>query len=144
MNKSSFNYNVVPLATFTPKEKEGNVDKDEAKVDWLFYAECKYKCKKGNSLEKHMLTKHTDHQCKQCQEKLPAFKHLLKHVGKDHYKDQSEPQETICEEHPKDDAILNNDYLKEEKSTKGFEVEKEYSVVFDKSMLKEFLSITND
>ena len=33
MNKSSFNYNVVPLATFTPKEKEGNVDKDEAKVD---------------------------------------------------------------------------------------------------------------
>ena len=93
------------FATSTPKEKEGNVEKDETKVDWLFCAECKYKCKKENSLEKHMLTKHTDHQCRQCQEKLPTFMHFLKHVAKDHYNEQSEPQEKNCEEHSKDDAI---------------------------------------
>ena len=59
MNKSSFNYNEGPLATFTPKEKEGLVEKYEGKVDWLFCAECKYKCKKENSLKKHILIKYT-------------------------------------------------------------------------------------
>ena len=49
---------------------------------------CKYKCKKEISMKKHMLTNHEDHQCKECQQKLPKFMELLKHAAKNHFKDK--------------------------------------------------------
>ena len=45
------------------------------------------------SLKNHILTKHEHHQCKECQENLPNFMQLLKHIADNHNKDQSETKD---------------------------------------------------
>ena len=50
-----------------------------------------------------MITKHTEHQCKACQEKLPTFIELLKHVSKHHFEEQDEVQEEEEEIHRESD-----------------------------------------
>ena len=45
-----------------------------------------------------MLTKHDDHVCKECQQKFSSFMELLKHVAKQHHKEQSEVQDIVPEE----------------------------------------------
>ena len=76
-----------------------------------------------------MITKHKDHVCKECKERLPSFMELLKHVAEQHAKETSEEKEIkdIGEE------IIQNDTAKEEK-----EVKKDF--VFSECMLDEFLS----
>ena len=49
-------------------------------------------------MKKHMLTNHEDHQFKECQEKLPTFMELLKHVAKHHFKDQGNIEDLNSEE----------------------------------------------
>ena len=131
MDKTSFNHSEIKQATSTPKDKTGKDEKVEVTVELKACIECKYKCKKEDTLKKHMTTKHSEHKCKDCQEKLPTFMHLLKHVAQHHYKDQSEKQEEQYKGHPEDDAILNGAEENQDKEA--------YSFVFHESMLDEFL-----
>ena len=103
MNTISFNPDDINHTSSTPKEKKGKAEKDEFNEKMLLCTECKYKCKKETSLKKHIITKHEVHQCKECDEKLPTFMNLLKHVAKNHYKDQGEGEKR----HSEDDAILD-------------------------------------
>ena len=50
-----------------------------------------------------MITKHTKHQCKDGQEKVPTFIELLKHVSKHHFKEQDEVQEEEEKNHRESD-----------------------------------------
>ena len=82
----------------TPKELKEKVGKGNSKENLLACRECNYKCKKEITLNKHMLSNHSDHICKECQEKFPSFMELLKHVAKHHYKDQGETYDDKSEE----------------------------------------------
>ena len=93
----------------------------------LSCSKCKYKCKKKTSLEKHMITKHEAHQCKECQEKLPSFMKLLAHIAEYHFQDQSEHEE---KESKDDDIIKESDAKEEVGNVSGIE--------FDKALLGEF------
>ena len=94
----SFDNEDIKKSTSTPKEKKEEVIEHSDKVGLLSCESCKYTCKKETSLKKHMLTKHEEHQCKECQEKLPTFMDLLKHVTKLHYTDPSSIQGEQSEE----------------------------------------------
>ena len=61
-----------------------------------------YTCKKKPSLKKYMVTKHEEHQCKVCKEKLPTFMELLKHIAKQHSPDQCQERESVKEKQIKD------------------------------------------
>ena len=50
-----------------------------------------------------MLTKHTSHECKECNEKLPSVTKLLKHVADNHYEVQGNVQNRT----PKEDTTEN-------------------------------------
>ena len=67
----------------------------------------RYEFKNQDTLKKHLTTKHSEHQCKDCQEKLPTFMHLLIHITQHHYKNQSETEEGQDKEHQEADAIQN-------------------------------------
>ena len=45
-----------------------------------------------------MLSKHKEHQCKECNKKLSTLVELLKHVSKCHYQEQNEVQEEQTED----------------------------------------------
>ena len=45
-----------------------------------------------------MLSKHEEHQCKECNKKLSTLVELLKHVSKYHYQEQNEVQEEQTED----------------------------------------------
>ena len=45
---------------------------------------CEYETMKKAILDKHVITKHAEHNCKDCKEKLPTFMALLKHVAEHH------------------------------------------------------------
>ena len=64
MHKSYFYSDEIKHATSTPKEKKVKEQKVEAKVELLVCTKCQYECKKETTLEKHMIAKHSDHQCK--------------------------------------------------------------------------------
>ena len=83
--------------------------------------QCKYTCKKETSLKKHILTKHKEHQCKECQLKLPRFMNLLSHIAKQHFEEKIEDEENHEKEDPK------------------FEDNIDSSFVFHESMLDEFM-----
>ena len=91
----SFDVNDPKVCSSTPKDVKEKIKIDHSKEEIL---KCP-KCKKEISMKKHMLTNHEDHQCKECQQKLPTFMKLLKHVVKNHFKD---------EEGDKDDSKVNN------------------------------------
>ena len=65
------------------KEKKDKLKKSEMKVQ-LPCTKCEYKATKETTLEKHMITKHSEHECKDCKKKLPNFMALLKHVAEHH------------------------------------------------------------
>ena len=50
----------------------------------LTCTKCEYKTMQETTLEKHMITKHSEHECKDCKKKLPNFMALLKHVAEHH------------------------------------------------------------
>ena len=74
------------------------------KDELLTCSKCDYKCKKPSTLEKHRLTKHEDHVCKECEEKFPSFMDLLKHIANHHHKDEIEVEENVLEK----GATINN------------------------------------
>ena len=80
----------------TNKQKEykkvSNVSESVESVKQTLFSchECDYVAKKEKFLNKHILTKHQDHICKECKEKFQTFMELLKHVAKHH---SSEPAE---------------------------------------------------
>ena len=80
--------------------------------------ECKYECKKEKTLKIHTLTKHDHHQFKECQQKLPNFMQLSKHIA-EHHKDEEVP--------------------KERAEGKDLEAESASSASTDESFLDEFL-----
>ena len=45
-----------------------------------------------------MLSKHEEHQCKECNKKLSTLVELLKHLSKYHYQEQYEVQEEQTED----------------------------------------------
>ena len=61
--------------------------------------------KKISSLKKHMLAKHEDHMCKECQEKFSSFMELLKHVANHHHKEEIEAEDNML----KEDANIPNE-----------------------------------
>ena len=75
----------------TPK-KNKEVVKESNNEGLLHCKLCNYKCKKEKCLNKHIITNHEEHQCKECQEKLSTFMELLKHVANHHSKDEGEVQ----------------------------------------------------
>ena len=85
-----FDNNDVKDKCSTPKEEKKKVAKNQNKEDLMSCSLCKYKCKKRTSLEKHMITTHQEHQCKECQEKCSTFMELLKHISKQHCKEKDE------------------------------------------------------
>ena len=54
-----------------------------------------------------MLNNHEEHVCKECEEKIPTFMELLKHVAKHHYKDKDEDSKLSSDE------VLDNILLKD-------------------------------
>ena len=80
-NEISFDHNDVKNSTSTPKKKKEIVLESEAKEEFLSCNKCNYKCKKGTILRKHMITKHEEHPCKECDMKLKTFMDLLQHFG---------------------------------------------------------------
>ena len=106
------------------KDVKEKVMKDNSEEELLTCAECSYKCKKEKSMKKHIITNHEDHHCKECQEKLPTFMELLKHVAKHHCKEQVDRHEGNSVEDafvkPKD-SLFNQqkDIVDEGKKEKG-------------------------
>ena len=45
-----------------------------------------------------MVANHAQHKCKECQEELPSFMELLKHVAKQHFKEQSDTNDNKSED----------------------------------------------
>ena len=87
-----------------------------------------YGFKKETSLDKHMITKHQELPCKECQEKFTAFMELLKYVAKYHFKKQGEVQ-------GEDEVTVKTGDPEEDKTNKT-----ESDFVFCELILDEFLS----
>ena len=86
-NEISFDHNDDKNSTSTPKKKKEIVLESEAQEEFLSCNKCNYKCKKGTILRKHMITKHEEHPCKECDMKLKTFMDLFQHVAKHHLKE---------------------------------------------------------
>ena len=83
--------------------------------------------RKKKTLKNHILTKHDQHQCKECPEKLSNFMKLLKHVAEHHNKDQQ-----AHDGRSEDDEIENNDDME---NVEDEQDESDKSFVFQNSML---------
>ena len=68
------------------KENEHSAQKKDKKEGMFTCTKCEYECKKESTLEKHRITEHEDHTCKECKDKLPSFMDLMKHVAEHHCK----------------------------------------------------------
>ena len=147
--ESSFNHK--DIRSSTPKDLKEKV-KDKSEEDLIKCKECKYKCKKEATLQNHMITNHSHHECKECHQNMPSVMELLKHVAKHHCKEQNDKndekfkddvsvQSENKDEEPKqnheEDALLDDLLLKdiEEKE----EYQKDSSFDFRESMLDEYL-----
>ena len=141
----SFNTNDIKDTCSTPKEEKEEDLKVQNKEGLLSCTLCKYTCKKETSIKKHMVTKHDEHQCKECKEKLPTFMELLKHIAKQHSPDQGEEKENPS----KDDEIhkyhheesVEETGIKDlnEKDTDNEYVENDKEIVLSESMLDDVL-----
>ena len=83
------------IFTFDPKSASSPKDKDkgrkkEIKEHFLSCFKCNYELKKEDLLKKHILTKHSDPSCKECEEKFPSRMELLEHVAKHHVNEKHE------------------------------------------------------
>ena len=56
----------------TPKKQKDDIIEDPINNELLTCSSANISVKK-TSLKKHIMTKHTKHQCKDCNEKLPTF-----------------------------------------------------------------------
>ena len=87
-NESYFNHDDIKHSSSTPnimKVKVNKTKKDserETKEEFLNCDICNFKCKKETILKKHMITKHEEHPCKECDKKLTTFMDLVQHVAK--------------------------------------------------------------
>ena len=106
-NTISFDSNDIEDNSSTPKVTKEKIKKIQTKDELLNCIKCDYKCKKPSTLEKHRMTKHEDHVCKECQEKFSSFMGLLKHVANHHHKDEVEVEDKILEE----GATINNENI---------------------------------
>ena len=141
-----------PTSASSPKDKD-TVKKEEIKEHFLACSKCHYKSKKEALLKKHMLTKHTDHSCKECEKKFQSLMELLKHVAKHHVnengevkdiKDKGEEVVQNEEDQEKDEIKDSNEGKSGIKSTENEEKidneEKDKSFVFSESQFfNEFL-----
>ena len=86
------------ISTFNPKSASSPKDKDkekkeEVKEHFILCSKCNYKSKKESLLKKHMLTKHSDHSCKECEETFKSTMELLKHDAKHHVNEKGDVKE---------------------------------------------------
>ena len=68
-----FNPDDIKETSSTPKVKKHLLKKDNKEVGLHACKECNYVCKKETSLQKHMVTKHESHECKECHDKLSSL-----------------------------------------------------------------------
>ena len=129
-SKVSFNNDEINEKCSTPKKIKCNEKEKEghSEEEMLTCNKCKYTCKKETTLKNHILTKHKEHQCKECKEKLPTFMQLLAQITKNHFKEESEVQV----EESKDDEIMKNRDDKAENNVGS-------SLNLSDSMLDEFI-----
>ena len=66
-------------------------------------------------MKKHMLTNHENHQCKECQQKLPTFMELIKHVAQNHFKDKEGNNDDSKENNSEEDQIEEKNHSVKEK-----------------------------
>ena len=66
-------------------------------------------------MKKHMLTNYKDHQCKECQHKLPTFMELFKRVAKNHFKDKQGDNDDSKENNSEEDQTEEKDHSVKEK-----------------------------
>ena len=74
-----------------------------------------------------MLTKHEMHQCKECQEKLPKFMQLLKHIAKHQTDNESKTKNIQLEEEPSEKKVHNEDDQLEQLQAELSSLKKELS-----------------
>ena len=89
-------------------------------------------------MKKHIITNHENHQCKECQEKLPTFMELLKHVAKHHCKEKVDMHESNCVEdafEKPEESLFN----KQKDNVKEGKKEKVKVFVFGESILNDFM-----
>ena len=125
----SFNTSDIKDNTSTPKVNKVRVKKNKIQDELLSCEICNYKCKKEKSIENHMLTKHTSHECKECKQKLPSVTKLLKHVADNHYEVQGNVQNRTS----KDDTTENIEANSINKEGDCGMKDKEKSFVFSES-----------
>ena len=74
-------------------EKSESIHATEFKCD-----KCEYVFKKKSTLNKHIKTKHAEHECKSCKLKIKTAFEALKHTAQDHssnrHKDKRESEST--------------------------------------------------
>ena len=83
------------------------------KENFFKCTQCKYKSKKKSNLDKHTLTSHGDHGCKECNDNFKSFNELLKHVAKYHFKEPKDGDKDIEEEPLVEEAHKDHDQLEE-------------------------------
>ena len=91
------------------KEKKSIDTKSDTKDNMFKCTRCNYETKKEATLKKHFITKHEDHVCKECEEKLPSFMELMKHVSKHHHKEMNGEKDEIEEENKEEQGEANKD-----------------------------------
>ena len=124
---SSFKDDNMVLSS-TPKDSKEVVKDGSKKEELLDCQHCSYKCKKETTLEKHMITKHQEHPCKECKKKFSTFMELLNHVAKYHFQEQGEVQGEG------EEIETTGNPLEDKRGTK------ESDFVFSEFMLDEFLN----
>ena len=132
INNIYFNSNDIKNKCSTPKKTKDKAKKVEHKEMLINCNKCNYQCKKQATLDKHILTKHDEHVCKECPEKLSSFMELLKHVAKHHHDNEVVVQGKVSEDSFVEQEAENLDKYKD----KG---DKDSSFIFEESMLDEFL-----
>ena len=115
-NESYINHDDIKHSSSTPKNMKVKVNKTkkdserENKEQVLNCDICNYKCKKETLLKKHMITKHEENPCKECDMKLQTFMDLLQHVAKHHLKEQKvneEDEDELGKDEKKQEIRMN-------------------------------------
>ena len=109
INEKVVDHKVKENGSKQRKEKKSSDTKSDTKDKIFKCTRCNYETKKEATLNKHFITKHEDHVCKECEEKLPSFMELMKHVSKHHHKEKDEIEKEIEEENVEEHGEAKKD-----------------------------------
>ena len=120
-DNSSFNHSEIKERCSTPKGRKEQEENVIPGSEMLNCKDCNYTCKKEKTLKNHILTKHDQHQCKECPEKTSNFIHLLKHIAEHHNKDHQAQYERSQDEDMKHNDGIDNVEDEQNEQDKSFE-----------------------